>query len=163
MKFLIAILILVLLTYPSAVSGQVIRRVKVTELEKVIAEHPGPLVINIWATWCTPCIEEIPYFLEAYRKHKAAGDSLELLLVSLDFKEAYPETIRSFTRKRKYDVPILWLDETNADYFCPKIDPKWSGVIPATLFINNKKGYRNFLEEQISRDQLEKELMAILE
>ncbi|MEI2737607.1 MAG: hypothetical protein V9F01_02345 [Chitinophagaceae bacterium] len=66
-------------------------------------------------------------------------------------------------KKRNVTAEVAWLDETNADYFCPKIDAKWSGAIPATLFINNKTGYRNFIEEQISHEKLKKEIMAILE
>ena len=58
---------------------------------------------------------------------------------------------------------LVWLDETNADYFCPKVDAKWSGAIPATLFINNKTGYRKFIEEQISHDKLKLEIRALLE
>jgi hypothetical protein len=82
--------------------------------------------------------------------------------VSLDFKEGFPVGISSFAEKRKITAPIVWLDETNADYFCPKVDVKWSGAIPATLFINNKTGYRKFIEEQISHEQLKKEIKAIL-
>lgn len=140
-------------------SGQEIRSVKITEVEKIIAESKTPLIINMWATWCKPCIEELPYFQNEVRKY----DSLQLLLVSLDFKEAFPDGITKFMKKRKITAPVLWLDETNADYFCPRIDSKWSGAIPATLFINNKKGYRNFIEEQISREKLQQEIMAILE
>ena len=139
--------------------SQEIRKVKITEVEKIIAESKTPLIINIWATWCKPCIEELPYFQEEIKKH----DSLQLLLVSLDFKEAFPDGNTKFMNKRKITAPVVWLDETNADYFCPKIDPKWSGAIPATLFINNKTGYRNFVEAQISREKLKKEIMAILE
>ena len=139
--------------------GQEIRRVKITEVEKIIAESKTPLIINMWATWCKPCIEELPYFQDEIKKY----DSLQLLLVSLDFKEAFPDGIKKFMKKRKVTAPVLWLDETNADYFCPKIDTKWSGAIPATLFINNKTGYRNFIEERISREKLQQEIMAILE
>ena len=67
-----------------------------------------------------------------------------------------------YVKNRKFDAPMVWLDETNADYFCPKIDAKWSGAIPATLFINNKTGYRNFFEEQISHETLKLEIKAIL-
>jgi hypothetical protein len=88
-------------------------------------------------------------------------DSVQLLLVSLDLKDDYP-TLKPFTKKRKITAPVVWLNETNADYFCPKVDSKWSGAIPATLFINNKTGYRKFYEEQIKEDQLAKEIMAIL-
>ena len=139
--------------------SQEIRRVKITEVEKIIAESKTPLIINIWATWCKPCIEELPYFQEEIKKH----DSLQLLLVSLDFRETFPDGITKFMNKRKITAPVVWLDETNADYFCPKIDPKWSGAIPATLFINNKTGYRNFVEAQISQEKLKKEIMALLE
>ena len=142
-------------------SQQEIKAVKITELEKIIAECKTPLIINFWATWCLPCIEELPYFQDEVKKHRK--DSLTFLLVSLDFKEAFPTKIYSFIKKRKIAAPVVWLNETNADYFCPKIDSTWSGAIPATLFINNKTGYRNFVEEQIPHKKLKKEIMAILQ
>jgi thiol-disulfide isomerase/thioredoxin len=160
-----SLLIIVLLVISSFIFSQEIRSVKITELEKIIAESKTPLIINFWATWCQPCIEEIPYFLEEVKENNASAssaDSLTILLVSLDFKEAFPKGISSFAAKRKIKAPIVWLDETNADYFCPKIDAKWSGAIPATLFINKKTGHRNFVEEQISHEQLKKEIKAIL-
>lgn len=141
--------------------AQDVKSIKVTDLEKIIADSKTPLIINFWATWCKPCIEEIPYFQEEVSKHKK--DSLRLILVSVDYKEEFPAGIAAIAKKRKFKVPICWLDETNADYFCPKIDPKWSGAVPATLFINNKTGYRKFFEEQLSKDKLKKEIMAILE
>jgi len=153
-------LIIFLLFIPSIVLGQEIKSVKITEVEKVIAESKTPLIINMWATWCKPCVEEISYFLKEVKDHRK--DSLTILLVSLDFKEAFPDGISSFAAKRKFIAPIVWLDETNADYFCPKVDSKWSGAIPATLFINNKTGYRKFIEEQISHETLKKEIMAML-
>jgi thiol-disulfide isomerase/thioredoxin len=117
------------------------------------------LIVNFWATFCVPCIEEIPYFQKIVKNH--AKDSVKLLLVSLDLKEDYVK-IRTVAAKRKFTASIVWLNETNADYFCPRIDSAWSGAIPASLFINNKTGYRKFCEEQIKEDKLEKEIMAIL-
>lgn len=150
----------------AGISGQEIRSVKITEVEKMIAESKTPLIVNMWATWCKPCIEEIPYFIKEVEQHnksvKLPQDSIQLLLVSLDFKEAFPDDISSFMKKRRFTAPAVWLDETNADYFCPKIDDKWSGAIPATLFINHKTGYRNFFEKQISHEELKKEIMAVL-
>ncbi len=142
-------------------TAQEIKAVKITDLEKIIAQSKTPLIINMWATWCMPCIEELPYFQKEVKEHH--NDSIQLLLVSLDFKEAFPSGITKFMNKRKITAPVVWLDETDADYFCPKIDAKWSGAIPATLFINNKTGYRNFVEEKISHEKLKKEIMAILE
>ncbi len=156
MKRGLAILLFVL---SATAHSQEIRKLKITDLEKIIAESRTPLMVNFWATWCMPCIEEIPYFQTTIEKYKK--DSVQLLLVSLDMKEDY-EKLRSFATKRKFTAPIVWLNESNADYFCPKVDGKWSGAIPATLFINNKTGYRKFFEEQIKEETLEKEIMAIL-
>jgi len=144
-----------------AVAGfsQGVRKIKVTELQKTIEESKTPLIVNFWATFCLPCIEEIPYFQTLVKKYEK--DSVKLLLVSLDLKDDYAK-VGPFAKKRKFTAPITWLDESNADYFCPKVDSSWSGSIPASLFINNKTGYRKFYEEQIPEQKLEKEIMAIL-
>ncbi len=155
-------IILVAMFFSSCVTSfsQEIKSIKITELEKMIAESSTPLIINFWATWCKPCIEEIPYFQAEAATHKA--DSLQLLLVSLDMKGMYPKGLSSFVKKRKINATVVFLDETNADYFCPKVDEKWSGAIPASLFVNNRTGYRKFVEDQLSEEELKKEIMAIL-
>lgn len=141
-------------------NSQSIVKWKVTDLEEYISKSDTPVIVNFWATYCAPCIKEIPYFQEVVKKYREKG--VKLLLVSLDFKESYPEKIVSFADKRKFNSPIVWLDETNADYFCPKVDSAWSGVMPATLFINNKKGHRSFFEEEMPRDKFEAEVQKIL-
>lgn len=139
--------------------SQEIRKMKITELQEIIRESKKPLIVNFWATFCVPCVQEIPWFQDLVKMHR--NDSINLLLVSLDLQEDYVK-IKPFAIKRKFTAPIAWLDETNADYFCPKVDSAWSGAIPATLFVNNKKGYRKFYEQQIPEEKLEKEIMAIL-
>ncbi len=148
-------------------STQEIKSVKITDLEKLIMENKRPLIIDFWATWCKPCLEEIPVLIQEVKKQNASAkmpvDSIRLILVSLDLPEEFPAGISSIVKKRKFNTTVMWLDETNADYFCPKIDPKWSGAIPATLFMNNQTGYRKFFEEKLSNEKLKKEIMAILE
>ena len=139
---------------------QSVAKWKITDLEKYIAKSDSPVIVNFWATYCVPCIKEIPYFQEIVAKYKDTG--VKLLLVSLDFKESFPDKISIFARKKKFTSPIIWLDETDADYFCPKVDSKWSGVMPATLFINNKKGHRSFFEEEMSKEKFEEEIRKII-
>jgi len=156
------LIIIFICFYSLPTFSQEIKSVKITDLEKIITESKSPLIVSMWATWCKPCLEELPYFLEEVKKRNEKNDSIQILLVSLDFKEDYPSGIRSFAKKRKIDAPIVWLDETNADYFCPKIDQKWSGGIPATLFINNRTGYRNFIEEKIKHDDFKEDIKKVL-
>lgn len=138
-----------------------IAKIKITDLEKTIAGSKTPLIVNFWATFCIPCIEELPYFLEAANTYKK--DSLTLLLVSLDLEDEYPAGIQKFMTKHKIGVPVAWLNETDADYFLPKIDKKWEGAIPATLFINNAVGYRSFHGDQLSKQELLSTIEKMLE
>jgi thiol-disulfide isomerase/thioredoxin len=135
----------------SAAFSQTIKKVKIEELAEYIKKSDHPLVVNFWATWCAPCVEELEYFTKDIKNFKE--QNAELVLVSLDFEEAYPAKIAAFIKKKKYEASFYWLNETNADHFCPQIDPKWTGSIPSTLFINNKTGYRKFFERQLTPQQ----------
>jgi thiol-disulfide isomerase/thioredoxin len=160
MKKIILSLFIAILGITAGAQVQPIPKWKISDLQAAISNAEQPTVFNFWATFCKPCIEEIPYFQQLVKKYDSAG--VKLILVSLDFAENYPKKISDFAAKRKFTAPIKFLDETNADVFCPAVDSTWSGVLPATLFINNKTGYRKFYEEQISKEQLEKEIQALI-
>ena len=83
-----------------------------------------------------------------------ASQTVKVLLVSLDFKEAYPKKIASFVKKKKLEMEVVWLNESNANEFIPKIEPRWEGSIPATLIIYPKKDYKNFFEGMITSKQI---------
>ena len=153
------VIIISCLLFTLSVKGQEVKKIKITDLEKTIKESKTPLIVNFWATFCIPCLEEIPYFQEEVKKH--AKDGLQLLLVSLDMEDDYKK-ISPFIAKRKFTAPVVWLNEYNADYFCPKVDSAWSGAIPSSLFINNKTGYRHFIEEKVSQEKLQQEINKIL-
>src|SRR5689334_19412255 len=112
------IFVIVILCLSAKMHAQQVRSVKVTELEKTISESKAPLIVNFWATFCVPCLHEIPYFQELAEKYKSQGVSI--LFVSLDLQKAYPDSIIKTAGKHNIFEPIVWLNETNADYFCPK-------------------------------------------
>ena len=133
---------------------------KLSDLQNALHNSTEPTVINFWATFCKPCIAELPYFQQLANKYKQQG--INLIMVSLDLKEAYPKKIRSFSNKLKLTSPVVFLDESNADLFCPAVDSSWSGAIPASIFVNNKTGYKKFFEEELSKQQLEAEIKQCL-
>jgi len=142
------------------VHAQDIQKWKLTDLKSAIKNADKPTIFNFWATFCLPCIEEVPYFQEMVKKYDSAG--IRLVFVSVDPSENYPQKIKTTASKFNFKYPIKFLDETDADLFCPAVDKTWSGAIPASLFINNKTGYRKFFEEQLSKTQLEKEIKALV-
>jgi thiol-disulfide isomerase/thioredoxin len=158
MKILYLISCFILLS--SLAFSQTIRKVKITEVEEYIKNSDHPLVVSCWATWCAPCIEEIPYFMQTVKKYNE--QKVELLLVSLDFSTSYPTKIQELVKKKKFEATFFWLNETNADYFCPKIDPKWDGTLPSTLFVNNKTGYRQFFGRAMTDRQVELEVKKLV-
>ncbi|MBK8608760.1 MAG: redoxin domain-containing protein [Chitinophagaceae bacterium] len=118
------------------------------------ANNDTVYVVNFWATFCKPCIEEIPDFIRIVERYKS--QKVKLLLVSVDLPSYYPDRIAGFAKKNNYNTNLVWLDETNADHFCPAIDVKWSGAIPSTIIVNNSNGYRKFVEDQMNAAEFEK-------
>lgn len=140
--------------YYAGASAQSIAKLKIEDLDRRIHLAADTVyIVSFWATWCKPCVEELPGFHAIARKY--AGQKVKLLLISLDFARDYPEGVRSFARKNGYDSEISWLDETDADRFCPVIDKSWSGAIPATLVLHNGNEYRFFSEGQMKPEELE--------
>ena len=132
-------------------SAQFVKKVSIGELENYINASQKPLVVNFWATFCKPCVEELPYFLASVNQH----DTVELVLVSLDLPDYFPTRIENFLKNRQLiRATHFWLDETNADSFCPRIDPGWEGAIPVTLWVNNGKGYRKFVNRPMTEAQI---------
>lgn len=154
------LLLCLVLAFSTSVNAQTIPVWKLNDLKSAIREAKEPTIINFWATFCKPCIAELPHFQALANKYKDQG--VKLIMVSLDLKEAYPQKVTTFARKLKLTSPVVFLDESNADEFCPIVDSSWSGAIPASIFINNKTNHKKFLEEELSKEKLEAEIKAML-
>ena len=140
---------------------QSIPKMKMADVVKTFSNGSDTVyVVNFWATFCKPCVGEIPSFINVVNKYK--GQKVKLLLVSLDLPGYYPTKIASFVKKSHFNTNIAWLNETNADIFCPMIDQKWSGAIPATIIVNGKTKYKKFFEDEMNAEQFEKELKLAL-
>lgn len=99
-------------------------------------------VVNFWATWCAPCVKELPYFVALDSIY--GNGPFKLLLVSLDFKKDYISKLQPFVDKRELEPFVLVLEDNRANYWISDIDPSWSGAIPATLVYRGTQ--RTFFE-----------------
>lgn len=160
MKRIITIALVVCLAFNS--NAQSIAKVKIEDVVNRFSQKNDTIyVVNFWATFCKPCIAEIPDFIRITNKYKY--QKVKLLLVSLDLPSYYPARIISFAKAKDFNAEICWLNETNADHFCPMIDAKWSGAIPATIIVNTKTGKKKFFEEEMKAEKFEAVLKEIIE
>jgi len=160
MKLTLNFIFILLFGIISSAKSQDISSWKIKNVVDYMSNSDSVLVINFWATFCKPCIEEIPYMESIGQKYK--DQKVKILLVSLDLPGFFPGKIEDFAKKNNYSSQVVWLNENNADYFCPKIDKSWTGGIPSTVIINRKTGYKKFFEEQMKPDQFEQELKKAL-
>ncbi len=111
-------------------------------------------IINFWATWCKPCVEELPYFEEI--THEFKDQKIKVLLVSLDFKSKRESALIPFINKNKIKSEVVLLYEPDANSWISKVDSTWSGAIPATLFL--KKDKRKFFGNSFEKEELFNEI-----
>lgn len=108
------------------------------------------VVVNFWATWCAPCIKELPAF-EKLNKEFESQD-VSVILVSLDFPSQL-EHLKSFIKKKNLQSDVVFLNDPNENEWISKVDTNWSGAIPATLMLTNNR--RFFYERSFTYDELE--------
>lgn len=114
-------------------------------------------VVNFWATWCAPCVKELPYFEKINADYK--DQKVKVVLVSLDFPDKLEKQVIPYVKKHlKSEVWLL--DDADANGWIPKVDNTWTGAIPATIIYN--KNNRMFYEQSFNYDQLKTAVTTIL-
>ncbi len=136
----------------AAVLGTSVPTVTLRDLEqRFAAGGDTTYVVNFWATWCKPCVAELPYFDNLART--TAGRPVVVLLVSLDRPADKVTKVEPFLRARGYRCEMVLLNEQKPHLWIDRVDPSWSGAIPATLFVRG--GKRSFHEQEFTQPTLD--------
>lgn len=153
-KRLLILVISFILVLPFYAQCQEVEVIKYGELKKIIEDPISDItLINFWATWCKPCVKEIPYFEKIQKQYSAKG--VRVVLVSFDFVEDLKSKVEPFVKKKGIQSEVLLLDETDYDYIISNINKEWSGAIPASLVINRATGEISFYEKEFTEGELD--------
>jgi len=129
------------------------------ELAPLLSKKDGKVyIVNFWATWCAPCVKELPAFEKLRAKYQEKN--VEVVLVSLDFPSQVDTKLIPFIKKNQLKSQVVLMTDPDQDTWIPKISKNWSGAIPATLIYNSKKSA--FYERSFEYDELENELKKFL-
>ena len=115
-------------------------------------------VVNFWATWCAPCIQEVPYFEQIGQKYK--DKKVKVLMVSMDFPNQVESRLIPFIEKQNMKNEVILLDDPRQNKWIPQVDEEWTGAIPATLIY--RKNERNFYQKEFSFEELDKLIQSKL-
>lgn len=141
------------LVLATRVMGQAPRIIKWQELNQLIqSKSDTTYIINFWATWCAPCVKELPHFVKIAAENE--NRKLKVILISLDFKSQFETRLVKFVSENKIKPEVLLLDEPDYNSWIDKIDPKWNGSIPGTLIISRASGTRKFYEKEFTYEEL---------
>lgn len=124
------------------------------------AESDTVYVLNFWATWCAPCVKELPAFDSLQTRY--ADRNVQVVLISTDFRRNVERKVIPFVQKRNFKSQVVFLDERNPNDYVNLIESSWSGAIPATIIISGRKKAFRFHEGEMEYDELEKMLLEIL-
>lgn len=134
-----------------SVHAQNFKPVEFSDFENFMQTNNDTLyVINFWATWCKPCIEELPYFENLHLE--SADKNIRVILVSVDTESRWSSALESFITKKNLQAEVWSFYNAKPPDWIDRISPDWSGAIPGTLFLRN--GTKTFYEKSFTYEEL---------
>lgn len=115
------------------------------------------VIYNFWATWCKPCVEEMPYFEKLNANY--AGKNVKVVFVSLDFKSKHQKVVE-FVAKKGLKAEVILLNAPDYNAWIDKVSTDWSGAIPATFVLKGDE--HKFHEGSFTYEQLEQFIKPLL-
>lgn len=116
-------------------------------------------VVNLWATWCKPCVAEVPWFENLHRRPDSLAP-LKVILVSLDTPSDI-QTVQRFVQRKGITAEVVVLNEGKPHKWIDRIDTTWSGAIPATLIVRKAGGQRTLFEQEFTDETLRSTIRTV--
>ncbi|TGE24245.1 TlpA family protein disulfide reductase [Hymenobacter aquaticus] len=144
-----------------AARAQQVSVIKFAELQQRLnRQNDTTYVVNFWATWCAPCVKELPLFEQLNTTH--ADKKVKVLLVSMDYASQLNKKVKPFVLRRGLKSEVVLLGETDPNTYLEKVDPKWSGALPFTVMWNGRQNRRATFEKEFTPAELAAEVARFL-
>ena len=158
MKLFLLILTVFIFTRVS-LSQDIQKLSSVSQLDSIKSVSKGYVtLVNFWATWCKPCVQEFPELIRLYNDYK--NNQFRIIFVSLDAPGEINTKVKPFLAENQVDFTTYFSDFVNSDDLMNYFDSNWDGAIPTTFIYdkngNLKSGYigshdYNFFQTEIVR------------
>ena len=163
MRQILCLFITLFLALSFSCSDKTDRNVQVVDFDefysKIDLSSKDTYVINFWATWCSPCVKELPYFESVNKEY--ADKNVKVILVSLDFPSQIESKLKPYIRKNEIKSNVILLDDSKMNKWVPRVSEKWDGGIPATLIVNSSN--YNFYPNPFEKEELVTEILKAID
>lgn len=151
--------LLTLIYWPA--QAQDMKIIQIAELQSMLNKATDTtLVLNFWASWCAPCLKELPEFEQV--GHTYANKKVKIIFINLDKLDKLESKVKPILKRYQIQSEALFLNESDANTWIDKVDPNWQGSLPYTIILNNTKNLRINIESAITREELENKLQPFL-
>ncbi len=140
-------------------SSDLLRPIRSEALLQEIRSSEAKLkLLNVWATWCGPCIEEFPILLQLRQEYQ--GQGFELIFVSTDMLEEL-DKVEYFLKEQGLDF-VSYIKEESDENFIRAMNPNWSGALPASFLYNQSGELVDFWTGDLTYEEFESKIKAFL-
>lgn len=151
--------LLTIICWPA--QAQDVKIIQIAELQSMLNKGTDTtLVLNFWASWCTPCLKELPEFEQVGRAY--VDQKVKIVFINLDNLDKLDTKVKPILKRNQIQSETLLLNESDANTWIDKVDPNWQGSLPYTTILNNNKELRVKIESAITREELEIKLQPFL-
>ena len=150
---ILRLFILFILLLPGNMDAQKVEKIDNDQFFDLLDLKEDKLfIMNFWATWCSPCVTELPDFIKV--SDELSDKDIEFIFINLDFPSQYESRLLPFMEKYNFKDKVYTLSEVNYNEWIPQVEEEWSGEIPSTLFFNNARNIYHFHSDAMNADEL---------
>ncbi len=149
---LLSILLAAQITKSQVTQANKIQVINFDQLEPYLHKTNDTVyLVNFWATWCAPCIKELPAIKAVEKKY--SGKKFKVLMVSLDFTKDLKSRLEPFVKSKNITSDVFLLNDPDQNRWINKVDAGWSGEIPFTLLYG--RNFREFYPRAYTFEELD--------